>query len=326
VSAPVPSDTFGIAAISHRVPPISKTVRELHADGMLLSEPAALEELGFRHCRIWDRPANEVAALCVKDALDAAGVAPDEVDLLINASAIAASTTVPGPAVDAFGADTSHLRQFMYSTARIQDELDLVSARTMGISELSCSSLLGGVWMARSIMKADELDVAVVVNADVFPENAKREVVYNVISDSSCAVVLRRGEIRRQLLAYNQMTKGYYWDCDKRQNELIASYFTTGKRVVQNTLKRAGVSMSDVKMIVPHNVSLRSWDILSRHIGYPLEQIYTGNIAESAHSIAADNFINLRAVVDQGLVKPGDLVMLYCFGLGAHWACSLMTI
>jgi 3-oxoacyl-[acyl-carrier-protein] synthase-3 len=326
VSAGREGDVFGIAAISHRLPPITKTVRELHADGKLRSDPAALEDLGFRHCRIWDRPATEVAALCVKDALDAAGVAPDEVDLLINASAIAASTTVPGPAVDYFGADTTHLRQFMYSTARIQDELDLVSARTMGISELSCASMLGGAWMARSIMKEDDLNVAVVVNADVFPANANREVVYNVISDSSCAVVLRRGEARRQLLAYNQMTKGYYWDCDKRQSELIASYFTTGKRVVQNTLKRAGVSMSDVKMIVPHNVSLRSWDILSRHIGYPLEQIYTGNIAESAHSIAADNFINLREVVDKGLVKPGDLVMLYCFGLGAHWACSLMTI
>ena len=64
--------------------------------------------------------------------------------------------------------------------------------------------------------------------------------------------------------------------------------------------------------------------ILSRHIGYPLEQIYTGNIAESAHSIAADNFINLKDAGDRGRIADGDRLMLFDFGFGASWACLLL--
>jgi 3-oxoacyl-[acyl-carrier-protein] synthase III len=319
-------DPFGISAISYRVPTTRKSVRDLAAEGRLISEPEALEELGFRYCLMWDQPATDVAAACVRDVLKEAKVAPGEVDLLINASALASSSVVPPGYGAPLTPDNEQLYPFMYSTSRIQDELDLVSAHTMGLTELSCSSLMGAVWTAKAIMAQDDLDVAVCVNADVFAKGTKREVVYNVVSDSACAVVLRRGEEKNRVMAYNQMTKGYYWDCDRRQNELIASYFTTGKRIVEKTLKRAGLTLADIAMIVPHNVSMRSWDILSRHIGYPLEKIYTANIAERAHSIASDNFLNMKDVLDRGLVKSGDIIMLYCFGLGAHWGCSLVRV
>jgi 3-oxoacyl-[acyl-carrier-protein] synthase III len=320
------TEEFGIAAISYLTPTIRKSVRELAAEGRLISRPEAMEELGFRQCLIWDKPPTEVAALCIKQALAEAHVEPEDVDLLINASALADSTTVPPGYNGREGGKESHLQKFMYSTARIQDELDLVSAQTFGIAELSCSSLMAALWTARALMAQDKLDVAVCVNADALPEGSMREVVYNIVSDSACAVVLKRDAGQNTLLDYHHMTKGYYWDCQRRQNELIASYFTTGKRVVDNTLKRARLTLSDVALIVPHNVSLRSWDILSRHINYPLHKIYTGNIGERAHSIAADNFINLRDVLDKGLVKPGEIVMLYSFGLGAHWGCSLIRI
>lgn len=320
------NDDFGIASIAYLTPTIRRSVRELAADGRLISEPEAMEELGFRQCLMWDRPSTDVAARCIADALAQAGVESEDVDLLVNASALAQSSTVPAGYNGRHDPKEAHLNDFMYSTARIQDELDMVSAQTMGLTELSCSSLMAALWTARAIMIQDDLDVAVCVNADCLPAGSMREVVYNVVSDSACAVVLKRGETRNRVMTYHHMTKGYYWDCQKRQNELIASYFATGKRVVDNTLERAGITLKDVAMIVPHNVSLRSWDILSRHIGYPLDKIYTANIAERGHSIAADNFINLKDVIDKGLVQSGDTVMLYSFGLGAHWGCSLLRI
>lgn len=326
MSSGTEADVFGISAIAYHEPEIRKTVRELAAEGRLVSEPEALEELGFKHCLMSERPSTDVAADVIGDVLRQAELEPADVELVVNASALATSSLVPPGYLGPQNPDTEHLQQFFYSTGRIQDELGLVNAQTIGLSEQSCSSLMGAVWLARALMIQDGLNTAVCVNADVFPQGYKREVIYNIVSDSACAVVLRRGETRNQVLMYHHMTKGYYWDCDRRQNEMIASYFTTGKRVVRNTLRRAQVKLADVKMIIPHNVSYRSWDILSRLIDFPIDRIYTGNIAERGHSIAADNFLNLKDCLSEKRLQSGDLALLYSFGLGAHWGCSLLRV
>ena len=317
-------DVFGIHAIEYMSPPIRYSVNELHKKGLLISEPEAMEELGFEFGLMWDRPATDVAGELISNLLDNANIDPADVDLLINATAITESSLVPpnysAPTTD----ENRHLQQFMHSSARIQDELGLVNAKTMGLSEISCSSLMTAIWTAQALMIQEGTDIAVCVNVDKFPNGYKREVVYNVVSDSACAVIVKRGETRNKIVTYESMTRGYYWDSDRRQNEMIASYFTTGSRIVQRTLKKVDMTLDNISLLIPHNVSLRSWQILSKLIGYPIENVYTGNIAEMAHSIAADNFINLKDALVEGRLSPGDLTMLYTFGLGAHWGCMIL--
>jgi 3-oxoacyl-[acyl-carrier-protein] synthase-3 len=283
-----------------------------------------MEELGFKYGLLWDRPATDVASELIKKLLDKSNINPEDVDLLINATAVTESSLVPpnysAPTTD----ENRHLQQFMHSSAKIQDELGLVNAKTMGISEISCSSLMTAIWTARALMIQEGTEIAVCVNVDKFPDGYKREVVYNVVSDSACAVIVKRGECKNKIIAFESMTRGYYWDSDRRQNEMIASYFTTGSRIVQKTLKKANMVLDDITMMIPHNVSLRSWQILSELIGYPINKVYTGNISDMAHSIAADNFINLKDVNDKNLLEPGCLSMLYTFGLGAHWGCMIL--
>jgi 3-oxoacyl-[acyl-carrier-protein] synthase III len=318
------SNVFGIHAIEYLVPPIRHSVRELHDKGLLISTPEAMEELGFEYGLMWDRPATAAAAEVVDRVLKQANIDPADVDLLINATAISESSLVP-PSYSAPTTDENqHLQQFMNSSARIQDELGLVNAKTMGLSEVSCSSLMTAIWTARALMIEEGKDIAVCVNVDRFPDGYKREVVYNVVSDSACAVIVKRGETRNRIVTYEAMTRGYYWDSDRRQNEMMASYFTTGSRIVQKTLKKANMKLDDIALMIPHNVSLRSWQILSDLIGYPIEHVYTGNIAQMGHSIAADNFINLKDAAAEGRLSEGELTMLYTFGLGAHWGCMII--
>jgi 3-oxoacyl-[acyl-carrier-protein] synthase-3 len=318
------SNVFGIHAIEYMTPPLRYSVRELHEKGLLLSTPEAMEELGFEFGLMWDRPATDAAAEVIDRLLKNANVDPADVDLLINATAITESSLVPpnysAPTTD----ENRHLQQFMHSSARIQDELGLVNAKTMGLSEISCSSLMTAIWTAQALLIQEGKDIAICVNVDKFPDGYKREVVYNVVSDSACAVIVKRGETRNRIVTYESMTRGYYWDSDRRQNEMMAAYFTTGSRIVQRTLKKAGLTLNDISLLIPHNVSLRSWQILSDLIGYPIEKVYTGNIAQLAHSIAADNFINLKDATEGGRLSSGDLTMLYTFGLGAHWGCMIL--
>jgi 3-hydroxy-3-methylglutaryl CoA synthase len=42
-------------------------------------------------------------------------------------------------------------------------------------------------------------------------------------------------------------------------------------------------------------------------------------VARIGHTLAGDNFINLRDAIDDRSVRPGDRVLLFSYGYGAHW-------
>jgi 3-oxoacyl-[acyl-carrier-protein] synthase-3 len=56
----------------------------------------------------------------------------------------------------------------------------------------------------------------------------------------------------------------------------------------------------------------------------PIEKVYLESITRQAHSVGADNYINLKDLLDEGRIQPGNNVLLYSFGVGAHWACQIV--
>jgi 3-oxoacyl-[acyl-carrier-protein] synthase III len=70
---------------------------------------------------------------------------------------------------------------------------------------------------------------------------------------------------------------------------------------------------------VPHNVSAKSWDILRRLAALPNARLWGDNIARIGHTLAGDNFINLRDALDSRAIAAGDKVLLFAYGYGAHW-------
>ena len=86
----------------------------------------------------------------------------------------------------------------------------------------------------------------------------------------------------------------------------------------------AGCRVDELSMLLPHNVSRRSWQILLGLIGVTEEQLFAENIARNGHVIAADNWINLKDAVDRQLLQPADKFMMFNFGFGANWAATVM--
>ena len=44
------------------------------------------------------------------------------------------------------------------------------------------------------------------------------------------------------------------------------------------------------------------------------------------HTLAGDNFINLRDAVCDGSVRPGDRLLLFSYGYGAHWTALALEV
>jgi 3-oxoacyl-[acyl-carrier-protein] synthase-3 len=165
----------------------------------------------------------------------------------------------------------------------------------------------------------------VCVSSDVLPTGCKREMIYNVISDGACALLVEKADRPRNLIrAHRQITKGYYWDSITRKNEIAAAYFPTARTVIEDTLASGHTQMSEIAWILPHNVSARSWQILLGLLRTPGARLFTENIGKIAHVIAADNWINLNDATHLGKLNPGDRLLLFTFGFGANWACMLL--
>jgi 3-oxoacyl-[acyl-carrier-protein] synthase-3 len=320
--------TIGIAGVTYRLPSTALTLDELHVRGSLRSAPDMLADFGFRQAYVAEsESALELALGAVGDLLEETGVDPEEIGVVLYAGALASSSALtPNSSSDGAALHLSDVMDlFQYPVSRVQAEFGLTRATAVGIDQQACASLFSAIRIGRDMLIAEpDLQAALCVAADRFPAHAPREMIYNVISDAACAALLRRDWSRDRILACGHVSKGAFWNISEMENEIIAAYFPTARTVIHETLGRAGLELDDIDWIVPHNVSLRSWEILLGLLGLPREKLFSDSIARVGHTIASDNLLNLRDLLDSGRVRDGDRLLLFTFGFGLHWSCMVV--
>jgi 3-oxoacyl-[acyl-carrier-protein] synthase III len=310
-------DSIGIRAIAYALPDTTVDLTTLAGLGLLESPASTLAEFGFCRVHVSDRPAHDLALDAVQRLLAQERLDPESIDAIFFAGAIPSSHHV--------SSGEAALAGFTYPAARIQYECGLMNATALGISQTGCTGLMTAVALAADHLRANsEANRIVCVSGDVLPRESVREIIFNVISDGACALLVERGAARHRLLAQARITKGYYWNAGASRNEIVASYFPTARTLVRDTLAGIGLEAADVAAVIPHNVSLRSWQILLPMLGIPMNRLFAENIARKGHVIAADNFINLKDAADSGRVRSGDRLLLFNFGFGANWACMVL--
>jgi 3-oxoacyl-[acyl-carrier-protein] synthase-3 len=318
----------GIDAVTYWLPAASPTLDELERHGTLRGAASTLAGFGFRQARVAASESHvDMAVSAARALLDETGTSPDDVDLVLYAGALTSSTTMEcGPAPAGTVLQLRDVMDFFkYPVSRLQSELDLTSAAVAGVDQQGCAAIFSAIRLGRATLLAEpDVRTVLCVSADRLPHGAPREMVYNLVSDGACAMLLRRGTPRNRIIATHHVTKGAFWDSGSLENEIIAAYFPTARTVIEDTLRKAGVTLDDIAWVIPHNVSLRSWEILLGLIGCPREKLFADNIGRIGHTIAADNFINLRDATDARLLRKGDLLLLFTFGYGLNWSCMVL--
>lgn len=309
-----------IRAVRYAFPAASRTVRELAADGLLRSDPAVLEGFGFGRVRTAvDETPFELALEAARGVLADAGVAADEIGLLVYGGTAGGGAFVTSPTADEARRMHRTTARFRYPGTRLQHELGLECAQVLGVDQLACTTLFGAVRTARALCVVEGIERALCVVSDFFPADAGREAVFNCTSDAAVAVLVEREGEQNRIRSAVHVTKGFYWDPDALRNEMVAAYFPTSRHVLARTAAEAGWALDDVDWVIPHNVGRRSWEILSSLSGLGHARIWLDNVARDAHTLAGDNFINLADALASGEVRAGDRMLLFSFGYGAHW-------
>jgi len=286
----------------------------------LASAPGRLAEFGFDGAWMAD-DLDQLALQASQRALNDAQLAPDQIDVLLYAAALPQAHQRRSAAPTG-----SVLDSFCYTASWLQEELGLNRATVSGIAQQGCAGMFSALRMARALLAAEPgLQRILCVGVDGLPPGAGREILYNVISDAACAVVVAREGTRARWLGFHQISSGYYWDVPAKQAEIIAAYFPTGKRVIHGLLQQVGLRPDEIDLVIPTGVNASSWPILVRLCGIAEDRLYQP-LRRFGHTIAADSFLYLEEAARMKRLAPGLRVLLFAFGFGASWSALLLEI
>jgi 3-oxoacyl-[acyl-carrier-protein] synthase-3 len=94
-------------------------------------------------------------------------------------------------------------------------------------------------------------------------------------------------------------------------------------QAVRIGLNHNGLRVEDISLLIPHQANERITQMVARNLGVPLEKVGR-NIDRYGNTTSASIPIALDEAVQQGKVKPGDIVVLTAFGSGYTWAAAVV--
>jgi 3-oxoacyl-[acyl-carrier-protein] synthase-3 len=262
-------------------------------------------------------------------ALDRAGLNPEDIDIIVCA------TTTPD--------------QIMPSTgALIQAQLGAVNAAGMDVFA-ACSGFLYGLTMVESMIKTGQIRYALVIGAEVltkYVDYTDRSTCV-IFGDGAGAAVMGPVPEGKGILATKIRSDGRYEEqlyapgggtklgtshetIDNRLhffkmkgNELFKVAVRSMADISAEMLDKAGFTVDDVDLVIPHQANQRITDAVASRLGVPEEKVYS-NIAYHGNTSSASIPIALDECLEAGKIKEGSLVLLTAFGGGVTWGGTVI--
>jgi len=282
---------------------------------------------GIGERRVSHVPGSDLATVAGHRALAAAGLAADEVDLLIVATCTP-DTVIPSTA------------------AHVQKKMGAANAAVFDLNA-GCSGFIYSLVVATSMIRAAGYRKVLVIGVERitwFLNWSLRDTAV-LFGDGAGAVVLEPSEEESGLLASHLGCEG-----DALDALLLPNFGTAGNRFVENyakfdvcfdgreifrravrgmateinhVLQDLGLSNADIDLIIPHQANARIIESLAHHLSVPMTQVAL-NIQKYGNTSAATIPVALCELLEEGRVKPGARLLLAAFGAGLTRGAGLI--
>ncbi len=263
----------------------------------------------------------DLAEVAARRALDAAGLAPEEVDFI------------------AFGTTTPDL-VFPNCGVLLQQRLGCRGVPAFGL-ETACAGFMYALSIADKYVRCGESRRALVVGSETLSritDWSDRSTAV-LFADGAGAVVLAPDE-QPGLLSTHLHADGYYKDmlyCGSGVSRGFAAKLTitmTGNEVfkvavtklgqaVDEALAANGLERGAIDWLVPHQANIRIIQATARKLDLPMERVIV-TVQEHGNTSAASVPLALDVAVRDGRIKRGDLLLLEAFGGGFTWGSALV--
>jgi 3-oxoacyl-[acyl-carrier-protein] synthase-3 len=291
------------------------------------SDEWIVSRTGMRERRISHVTAVELSAVASARALACAGLAAEDLDLIVYGS-VSNDELCPN------------------SASGVQVMLGAPHAASMDINT-ACTSFSYGLAAATGMIRSGMVRNALVIGVELisrYMDWSNRNVAV-LFGDGAAAVVLQASDNEEGVI-------GSVLGCDASARETLrvrgmgCSYSGLGitlgdtiwdfdgpaifKRAVQamseasaRVLREAGMTADQVDLVVPHQANLRIIESVAKYAGIPMEKVML-TVHRYGNMSAATVPVALVEALEQGRVKPGSNILIPAFGGGLTY-CSLLV-
>ncbi|TYL55647.1 ketoacyl-ACP synthase III [Nocardioides sp. BGMRC 2183] len=96
--------------------------------------------------------------------------------------------------------------------------------------------------------------------------------------------------------------------------------------VARSAVEAAGLALDDLDAFVPHQANLRITETLARNLKLPEDVQVARDIVESGNTSAASVPLAIERMIRDGQAAPGDTALLIAFGAGLSYAGQVVTL
>ena len=280
-----------------------------------------------RHVAQPDETTSSLATDASRRAIEAAGLAAKDIDLIVLATATPDQT-------------------FPATATIVQHNLGCHGGIAFDVAAV-CSGFLYAVGVADSMLRSGMAKRALVIGAETFSRILDWEdrTTCVLFGDGAGAIVLEareeegaqpRGILATRLHADGNHNALLYVDGGPSTTGTVGKLRMKGREVfrhavvnlsdvLKEVLEDAGLQTTDIDWLVPHQANARILDATARKLSLPVEKVVI-TVDQHANTSAASVPLALDTAVRDGRINVGDLVMLEAMGGGFTWGASLLRM
>lgn len=279
-----------------------------------------------RHIASEDETTASLGEAAARQALDNAGLAPSDIDMIILATSTP-NNTFPATAVD------------------IQNRLGMHHGFAFDLQAV-CSGFIYAVTTADLYIRGGMAKRALVIGSETFSRilDWTDRTTCVLFGDGAGAVLLeaadgeegteRRGIIAADLRSDGRHREKLYVDGGPSTTGDIGHLRMEGREVfkhavgmitdvIESVFDQAGVNAADIDWFVPHQANKRIIDASAKKLGIDADKVVI-TVDRHGNTSAASVPLALSIAASDGRIKKGDLVLLEAMGGGFTWGAVLL--
>jgi len=285
------------------------------------SDDWIVERTGIRnrHIASDNEKTSDLATIAARRALEAAGIAPCAVGLIVLA------TTTPD-------------QTFPATALQVQANLGILDCVAFDVQAV-CSGFIYALSVADAMLCRNPDLVALVIGAETFTRllDWDDRSTCVLFGDGAGAVVLQSRSDGSGILATRLHADGRYGellhvDGGPSSTGTVGKVRMKGREVYRHAVVNlagvldevataAGVEVAQFDWIVPHQANLRILEGTAKKLGLHSDKVVV-TVDQHANTSAASVPLALDQAVRDGRIVPGDLVALQAMGGGFTWGAA----
>ncbi len=277
-----------------------------------------------RHIAADDQSTADMAVIAAKNAIEQAGIGPEDIDGIIVA------TTTPD-------------QTFPSVAVRVQSALDVPVGVAFDVQAV-CTGFVYALSVANNFIKAGQLKRILVIGAEKMSAILDWEdrTTCVLFGDGAGAVILEAQEggdagiLSSHLYADGRLKDILYTDGGVSTTGQSGHIVMHGREVfkhavnlmadaVRKALEENKLEASDINWLVPHQANIRIIEATAKKLSLPMERVVVtvenhGNTSAASIPLAFDHAMR------SGKIKDGDLVLFEALGGGLTWGSALVRM